>query len=267
MGKKKKKQRPVDEAPLGAPEWVVTFTDMISLLVTFFVLLMTFSSLDSRDLLKIDSWLSRSASVLNEEEGSMVQETLDVDQITATDLLRGARQPHSRPREELLDNLEEMGRKLTKDHLRVDLSQHIDGLILEFNEDAAFAPGSTVVTPELEKSLREAALVLQHYPFMVVVEGTADGEFRATSKYPTPEAISCARASAAAAVMLGYGGLQPEVVQIAGLGDTAPRGDDETAEGRRANRRVRVRVLSLSKMRAGHLEALDRAQDAAGGGR
>jgi chemotaxis protein MotB len=258
----KKKQRPVDDAPPGAPDWVVTFTDMISLLVTFFVLLMTFSSLDDRDLLKIDSWLHRSSSLLDEKDGSSVQQTLEVDQIAATDLRRGARQPHSRPREELLDNIDEMGRKLTEDHLRLDLSQHIDGLILEYNEAAAFAPGSAEVSPELEKCLRETAQVLEHYPYMIVVEGTADGAFRPTARYETPEAISCARASAAAAVILANSGLRPEVVQVAGLGDTLPRGDDKTAEGRSANRRVRVRVLSLSNLRSSHIEALDRAESA-----
>jgi len=263
----KKKQQPEDDGPVGAPEWIVTFTDMISLLVTFFVLLMTFSSLEDRDLMKIDSWLNRSSSLLDEKDGSSVQETLEVDQVSSTDLLRGARQPHSRPREELLDNIDEMGRKLTEDHLRLDLSQHLDGLVVEYNEAAAFAPGSVEVTPELEKCLRETAQVLEHYPYMIVVEGTADGAFRPTARFATPEAISCARASAAAAVMLANSNLRPEVIQIAGLGDTAPRGDDDTAEGRRANRRVRVRVLSLSSLRASHLEALDRAESASGGGR
>jgi chemotaxis protein MotB len=261
-----KKMR-VEEGPPGAPEWVVTFTDMISLLVTFFVLLMTFSSLDERDLLKIDAWLDRSTMLLQEEEGSSLQETLDVDLITATDIRRGARQPHSRPREELLDNIEEMGRKLTEDHLRVDFSEHLDGVIVEFDPEAAFAPGSASVTPELERCLAELGAVLEHYPFMVVLEGTADGAFRRSERYDSPEALACARASAAAATLLAWSKLRPEVVQIAGLGASSPRGDDETAEGRRANRRVRARILSLSKLRAGHVEALERVESTIGGGR
>jgi len=265
MGKKKK-QKPTEDVVVGAPEWVVTFTDMISLLVTFFVLLMTFSSLEERDLLKIDSWLNRSTSILDRKDGTALQQTLEVDQITSTDLQRGAQQPHSRPRQELLDNIEEMGRKLTDDHLRLDLSQHLDGLILEFNEECSFAAGSTEINEALYKSLREAADVLQHYPHMIVVEGTADAGFRPTAEYPTPEAISCARAAAAAAVLTAESDLRADVLQLAGLGATMPRADDGTAEGRRANRRVRLRVLSLSKVRASHLDALDKARDATGGG-
>jgi chemotaxis protein MotB len=257
---RKRKQKRVEEPPLGAPEWVVTFTDMISLLVTFFVLLMTFSSLDERDLLKIDAWLDRSTELLQQNEGSSLQETLEVDQITSTDIRRGARQPHSRPREELLDNIEDMGRKLTDEHLRIDFADHPDGVVVEFDEDAGFAPGSASVSAELERCLAELGAVLEHYPFMLVVEGAADGGFRPTAEFASPEAIACARASAAAAVLLGACDLRPEVVQVAGLGLSAPRGDDETPEGRRANRRVRVRILSLSKLRATHVHALERAE-------
>ena len=72
MAKKKKKRE--DEGVPGAPDWVVTFTDMISLLVTFFVLLMTFSSMDDRELLKEASWLDRTESVLQEKEGLSINE-------------------------------------------------------------------------------------------------------------------------------------------------------------------------------------------------
>ena len=260
MGRKKK-QKPQDEGPMGAPEWVVTFTDMISLLVTFFVLLMTFSSMRDRDLLKVDAWMKGSTSVLQEKDGARVQESLDVDQVTATNIRRGALQPHTRPREELLDNMEDMGRRLTDDHLAVDFAQHLDGLIIEFDRDAAFAPGSAEVNEELAKCLKELGEVLQHYPFMIVLEGSTDSDFRPTSRYKTAEAISFARATAAANVLLRETDLSPEMVQIAGLGTASPRNLADSAEARRENRRVRARVLSLSKTRASHLEALERAAE------
>ncbi len=46
MGFPRKQQEP-DEAP-GAPEWMVTFSDFMTLLLTFFVLLLSFSSFDDR---------------------------------------------------------------------------------------------------------------------------------------------------------------------------------------------------------------------------
>ncbi len=44
---REKKQAESDEAP-GAPEWMVTFSDCMTLLLTFFVLLLSFSSFDDR---------------------------------------------------------------------------------------------------------------------------------------------------------------------------------------------------------------------------
>ena len=60
---RRKKEKKVDSGPPPAPEWVVTFTDMISLLVTFFVLLMTFSSLHAYDVLQIDAWFDGNRGV------------------------------------------------------------------------------------------------------------------------------------------------------------------------------------------------------------
>ena len=44
---RQRKQKESDEAP-GAPEWMVTFSDCMTLLLTFFVLLLSFSSFDNR---------------------------------------------------------------------------------------------------------------------------------------------------------------------------------------------------------------------------
>ena len=54
--------------------------------------------------------------------------------------------------------------------------------------------------------------------------------------------------------MLEESSLSPEVLQLAGLGAEHPRADNSTVTGRRLNRRVQVRILSLSKLRAAHLE-------------
>ena len=44
----RKKKQIVEDAPAGAPEWMVTFSDCMTLLLTFFVLLLSFSSFDKR---------------------------------------------------------------------------------------------------------------------------------------------------------------------------------------------------------------------------
>ena len=253
MGRKKKEKKG-PSGPPGAPEWVVTFTDMISLLVTFFVLLMTFSSLNVNETLKISSFLSSQSGVL--ENKTFVAIPPAEDLLSSTDLMRGSMNPHSRPPEELVDNLEEMGQKATEDHLQMDLADVADGLVIEFDERGAFFPGSPEVNGYLKKSLGEIARVLENYPYLVVVEGFTDGDFRPTPTYRTADELAFARGSAAARTMLGSSTLSPQLVQVASFGDRRPRQVENTAKDRQANRRVQIRVISLSRARANHLEAL-----------
>jgi chemotaxis protein MotB len=250
----RKRQRAADAGPPGAPEWVVTFTDMISLLVTFFVLLMTFSSLSEYDLLRVSAFLSGTRGILESSGHTLIKNPQD-DYLAAIDIERGALKPHSRPAEELPENLAEMGQRLTEDRLEVRLEDVADGLVIEFGARASFSPGSAQVTPDLEQSLVELGDVLGVYPHMVVVEGFTDTAFKPTAAYPTADALAFARASNAARVLVASTGLDANQVQVAGLGQDHPRADESTAEGRQRNRRVEVRVISLSTTRAAHLEA------------
>jgi chemotaxis protein MotB len=261
MGKKKKKE---DEAPAGAPEWIVTFSDMISLLVTFFVMLMSFSTMEEREEMVISAAFANAGTgVVMNLKGHSAVEPPENDRMSASHPLRGALEPHSRPDEELLDNLEEMGQKKTDDRLELDFSKAVDGLQIHFGREATFAPGSSAVPPELEKRLVELGGVLEHYSHLVVVEGFTDSHFQPTPRHATAESLSAARARAAAETMLRTSRLSPDMIQVAGLGDTRPRSPNETASDRTDNRRVEVRILSLTKTRAQSIEAA-RREDADG---
>lgn len=249
MGKKKKKRKESD-GPAGAPEWVVTFTDMISLLVTFFVLMLTFSSMEENDRKLIDGLLTSSRSVIADPLGNTELEDLPADLVSATDMRRGAEQPHSRPSSELPDNMVEMGQTLSEDELAIDLTTLPDGVAIQFDPNCSFAPGSSVPNAALVKSLGELGRVLENYQYMVLIEGFTDTGFQPIAGFPDAASISMARASAAADVMTSASGLSPLMLQVAGLGDERPVADNATPGGRRQNRRVEVRILSLSKTRS-----------------
>lgn len=251
---RKKKARPVDEGPVGAPEWVVTFTDMISLLVTFFVLLMTFSSMEEWDKLRVDGLLGGTRGVMP-IKGHRVVDGPKNDVIASSDVQRGANVPHSRPVDALSENIADMGQKKREGDLALNLNDVKDGLRIQFGPEASFKPGSADVGPDLAKSLGEIARILEHYPHLVVVEGHTDSEFKPSVEYPDEVALSLARARSAVQVMLAESQIEPKLLQVAGLGSDSPRASNLLPDGRRDNRRVEIRVLSLSKLRAAHIEA------------
>ena len=254
MAKKKKAQ---DEAPKGAPDWIVTFADMISLLVTFFILMMTFSSLETYDAFNITRDIMGTTGVLTGAQGTSAVAPPEVDLMSAMDALRGAPTTHTRPTNELQENLEEMGQQLTDEYEPIDLKEVRDGLVITFDERACFAPGSTELTPYMREALKELALVLEHYAFLVSVEGHTDGEFKATPSYPNAESLGAARASEAASWMVESSKLSPMMVQVSTHGMSTPIAPNDNVDGRRLNRRVELRLLSMSRSRSAQVETLE----------
>lgn len=242
------------EPPAGAPDWIVTFADMISLLVTFFILLMTFSSLESYDVFKVEGNITGTTGTLSSDGSDSSIPPPKVDIMAAKDAQRGAQIPHSRPSEELLEQVNETGIKASDKDVELDLAALSDGMLIQFDERAAFKPGSAELTEELRRSVEDTAGVLEHYGYTLIFEGHTDNAFKPAGRYGTETALSIARAQAAAEAALGASSLHPMQIQVAGYGANRPLDSNETAEGRRRNRRVEVRVMSMSKSRAAALK-------------
>jgi chemotaxis protein MotB len=238
-----------EDVPVSAPDWIVTFSDMVSLLVTFFILLMTFSSLDSHESFLVRGNLRGTRGILTNPGGASAPEPPQEDVMTAMHAARGSVVPHSRPPEGLPDDLEEMGQRLSQEHIEVDLTDVADGLLIHFDPRAGFAPGSAQVNELLASALAELGRTLQHYPHLVLVEGHTDAAFEPSPAHPEPEDLALARAQAAARVLLARSELPRTLVQVAGIGSSRPSADNSSPQGRAVNRRVEVRVLSLSRAR------------------
>ena len=250
----------VEDAPAGAPEWIVTFSDMVSLLVTFFVMLMSFSSMDENDSMVIrQAFANSGGGVLLNLNGPSLVDSPPLDHMTAVHPLRGSSTPHTRDSEQLLDNLLEMGQGKQDDHVELDLSKMQDGLVVVFHERTNFGPNEFVPSAALEKDLRELARVLQYYPFWIVVEGYTDSAFAPSDRHSTAEELALTRAMNAAALLVQEAPMLEHSIQVSGLGAKRPRASNDSAEGRTKNRRIEIRLLSMSESRAAQFK---RARDA-----
>jgi len=249
MGKKQK------EPPMeGAPLWITTFVDMISLLVTFFILLFTFSSIDAYDAFTFRKNFLGTRGIIDTKTGDAAADPPPLDVMSSMDIARGAQLPHSRPADKVAENIEEMGQKLTEEHIEVDLKDIAEGIAIDFDSRASFGPGSIKVNSTLKKSLVELARALENYPHKILIEGFTDSQFKATSRYQTSEALGLARALAAARVITENSGVAPEAIQLAGIGQERSRNQNSTAAERTVNRRIEVRILSLERSRAAKLD-------------
>ncbi|HPF12719.1 MAG: OmpA family protein [Planctomycetes bacterium] len=257
MSKVQIKINTIDGGVDGAPGWVATFVDMISLLVTFFILLFTFASIQDYDAFAYPRNLIGTDGIMDKSKGDFMEAPND-DIMSSMDLLRGSSNPHSRPPDKLPESMEAMGQRLTNEHIEFEVQNVQDGIRLRFDERAGFAPGSAKVNPVLAKALREIGGVLENYQHLIVIEGFTDDQFSPTPSYPNPIAMSLARAKAAADVLVRDTYLSPKTIQMAGLGNKPlPNRTGQNALDRAANRRVEVRVLSMSDSRMKQIEGGD----------
>ena len=227
----------VEEDPPGAPEWIVTFSDMVSLLATFFVLLLTFTSSASKTVPNSDS---RSPIGLFESTASAVAarqiELMTRDQ---TDYQRGSIAPHARPPEDLLQSVVDMGRQPKPGEVGFDVLSGSASWRLRFDDNAGFAAGNAEPNAALISALGSMAEALVHYDVEVVVEGAADEGLSLDDAAP----LALARAVAAAEV-LTRAGLKPERVSCSTHG---MRRSTSGSVERVLNRRLELRVLPRGK--------------------
>ena len=247
MARRKIKIKEVEDGLDGAPMWITTFVDMVSLLVTFFILLYTFSSIRPYEAFTYPkNILSTSGLFKGSANDTMIAPEDDL--MLAMDIHRGSRIRHTRPVQHLRKNMEEMGQALEDDQIEVQIQEAEDGLSIRFSPECSFAPGGTTPTKALRKALRELAEMVALYPVQLVVEGHTDDQFLATRRHRSADELSLARAQSAADVLAEDGGYPKDLIALEALGQSRPRlADAQTASERTINRRVEVRLVSLSR--------------------
>jgi chemotaxis protein MotB len=224
MGRRKK-----PEEHSHSESWLVSYCDMISLLVTFFLMMMTFSTKDTADVREVGvGLLIGRGGIWNSNVYMPLHDEVDPQTVSAI----------ARDVAALAEN--------QKDGARANVRELTDGFAISFDLASSFAPGSAEPTQALVANMRTLGGFLQRYTQLVVLEGFCDDRFQPTPEFPDAEAISIARAQAAARALLENSPIAPEQVQIAGLGSIRPRAQNDTPLGRTSNRRVEVRVVSLA---------------------
>jgi len=212
--------------------WLVSYCDMISLLVTFFLMMMTFSSSSTEDIKEVGiALLSGGGGAFQDSRTLPMGDPVNREAVVGL-------------ASDLKAYLERRG---------VDESSSIrrakDGFSIGFDLNSSFERGSAVPTAKLVENLRELAPVLARWSRLVVVEGFVEGDYLPSETHPDADSLGLARASAAAEVLLASADIARSGLQIASHGTSRPRADESTEVGRASNRRVEIKILSLAPWR------------------
>lgn len=207
-----------------APAWMATFGDLMSLLLTFFVLLMSFASMDSQRFAAVvgsmrDAFgvqrvhpghlesLSTSLVRLSDTESTPYMRVIDVpSRLAEHDQSRVAR---------IQMSLQE--RKLER---VVQVEATKDGVVVRVPGELLFDPGSADMRPAAIVLMREIAELIEEVPGDVVVAGHTDASPAGSGGFKSNWGLSSARAVAALVHLVDVENVDPMRLRATGFGST-----------------------------------------------
>ncbi len=235
------RQKKCPECPkVGAPEYMLTYGDMMTLLVTFFVLLISFSSIEQTKFSMAATSLKGALGVLQSSKGL----SLPMSKMPLFSVGRGKAQKQI---EELLKQLKEVASKSgNEDMLKV--TQNKDSIHFNLSAPMLFNTGSADLKESASPMLLLIAEILKTVPFEIRIEGHTDNLPINKPEFPSNWELSFSRALAVSKKMNEFGVNQTRF-QVIGYAENRPIADNSTEQGRELNRRVEIFVNLSGEVR------------------
>lgn len=248
-----------DEGKKGAPEWMTTYGDMVTLLLCFFVLLFAFSEIDAQKFDAVIRSFQGSLGIL--DDGRAIEPSEYFVNADMNELATKQIQELEALKEleiiatELNEFLESKGYSE-----KVDIKFNERYVKLNFLDGVLFDPGKAVIKKEAIPVLEAVAIKLIDYQNnRIKIEGHTDTIPIKTIEYPNNWYLAAARAIAVAEYYIDVKGYEPKRLSAEGFGEYVPIATNSTPEGRMRNRRVEIKILnSLESQRVIDEELKDR---------
>ncbi len=249
MGEEKKLRKGKDEVEEDegptCPFWMLTFGDAMSLLLTFFVMLVSFTSFDK---LKMGGFIG-SVSLRFGGAGFSGRGTgLERMERIVKILARNRRALTFREQEQVLSRLIKLKGYIKSEGIYdyIDIAKVQRGYSIRIQNELLFRKGSSELTEKAKKLLKKMIPLLKFVDNPLVIEGhTDDIPVRWGGKYRDNFELSFYRAKAVAD-FLRKNGISDGRIAIAGLADMKPIYPNDTPEHRAKNRRVEIVIVGRS---------------------
>lgn len=238
---RKKVQR---DEPSG-DEWLATYSDCVTLLMTFFVLLYAMSSTDEA---KMRAFSQAFRSVMAGEVGDSILEynlyNGDVPLIggeTPTDTVDG---------ENIEESMYYQVSKFVKEHeleAAVEIIETEQGVAIQVRESILFETSKSTLREDSKEVLSSIAELLSSIDNTIVVEGHTDNRPISTAEFPSNWELSVDRAVNVVKYFVENTGIDPKRLSATGYGEHHPVVPNDTEENMAKNRRVNILIIADDK--------------------
>lgn len=254
------------ECKKGAPDWMVTFSDLMSLLLTFFVLLLSMSTISEPKYEDAAESLQQ-AFTSTKIIGSVPKVPFTIDQpepankrvqVDNEERDENLSDLHSETKTQEKENdfqdqnqieMVEIVEQLIQQNIAeevdsgiAELEQQQNRVLIRFPAEATFESGSANIKPKMLRVLTGLAEALKELKVKAVINGHTDDDPIRTAQFRSNWDLSSARAGSVAMVFQDYGEFLSNEIEIIGHADGQPIVPNDSRENKEKNRRIELFV-------------------------
>lgn len=266
----KKKREPEAKPAAG---WITTFSDLMNLLLCFFVLLFSMSTVDAEKFQMVIASLQSSLSVMpagsmsigeGEMVGNGISQLPNIDVYFETSSgedgdSQGGKTDESETetdvaeqyKEQALAESEQMAEQIEQQiatnglQNQVEVDFNAEYVKLTLNGAILFDSAKANIREDAQPLIAKIGTILESYDSNVIeIEGHTDNVPIHSSKYENNNVLSMYRALSVADFIRDNTTLDPALIKSSGRGEYVPVADNTTEEGRARNRRVEIKVYN-----------------------
>jgi chemotaxis protein MotB len=256
-----------EKCPEGIPAWVMTFADLMSLLMCFFVLLFSFAVMDATKFREMNGALKKAFGVqqevfatsapmgtsiikqhfspgkpdeptildeIKQKTTEEVKEALEVPESVEAEVESEVETVAAGMKEELEEEIQEDMVEVVTDENRI---------IIRLKEKAAFRSGSAVLNKQFKPVIAKIKTIIQDESGPIVIAGHTDPEPISTFRYRSNWDLSSARAVSVLHELIKKKDMPISRFHVEGHGSALPIMPNDTPENRSKNRRVEVVII------------------------
>lgn len=259
MNKKKRtnhEEEHIDET------WLIPYADLLTLLLALFIVLFASSIIDQQRLDQISKSFSiafnngvglfqNPALIELPESISSMKERQSADRsdndstVTEEDVQSYLAKMFEQETQQLVELQQQLDTYIEEQGLSSQLETTLNNhqLLITFSDTALYDPASADLKPEAQALARSIGDMLAGYPeYEIMISGHTDNVPINTVRFPSNWELSTMRAVNFMKILL-ESDIDPARVSSAGFGEYRPVADNDTVEGRAANRRVEVSIM------------------------
>lgn len=234
-----------EQLDTAAPTWVVTFGDLMSLLLCFFVLLLSFSEMDRAKYKQVAGSLAKAFGVQRKVKAFQAPRGI---KMIAKDFDQELIPTHRREEFVAMQKRRDMGRNLKetvennfkgmRDLIQIDVGDN--EVTIRLMGETAFDSGKAEIKKQMIPLLLQIGTALNDTEGDIVISGHTDNVPIRGGKYSSNLQLSISRAAMVAEFLLKRTGIDPQRVSTMGFGKYRPLDSNASSDGRKRNRRVEI---------------------------